>query len=108
MLLNKNLHQLGLFGSQFDTPELMLPTRYCRCKQELPGVEFPEAKVQFFESPDEEPAAVDPDPFVVELRVQDEHWVELLAVSESSHQRWVVMQPESLAEPVNGCMTHFC
>lgn len=64
--------------------------------------------VQFFESPDEEPAAVDTNTFVVEVRVQDEHWVELLAVSESSHQRWVVMQPESLAEPVNGCMTHFC
>lgn len=71
-------------------------------------MEFPEAKVQFFESPDEEPAAVDTDPFVVEVRVQDEDWVELLAVSESSHQRWVVVQPESLAEPVNGCMTHFC
>lgn len=74
---------------------------------ELPGVEFPEAKVQFFESPDEEPAAVDTNTFVVEVRVQDEHWVQLLAVSESCHQRRIVMQPQSLAEPVNRCMTHF-
>lgn len=43
---------------------------------------------------DEEPAAVDTNTVVVEVRVQDEHWVELLAASESSHQRWVVMQPE--------------
>lgn len=74
-----------------------------------PGVEFPEAEVQVFEGSNEEPPAVDADTgVVVEVRVQDEHRVELPAVPQRSHQRWVVMQPESLAEPVDTCMGHVC
>lgn len=75
----------------------------------LPGVQFPEAEVQVFEGSDEEPPAVDTHTGVVmEVRVQDKHWVELLTVPQSSHQCWVVMQPESLAKPVNACMSHAC
>lgn len=73
----------------------------------LPGVEFPQAAVQVFEGSDEEPpAVVSHRGVVMEVRVQDEHRVELLTVPQSSHQGWVVMQPESLAEPVNTCMSH--
>lgn len=73
----------------------------------LPGVELPEAAVQVFEGSNEEPPAVDANTgVVVEVWVQDEDRVELLTVPQSSHQRWVVMQPESLAEPVNTCVSH--
>ena len=73
----------------------------------LPGVELPEAAVQVFEGSDEEPPAVDAHTGpVVEVWVQHEDRVELLTVPESSHQRWVVMQPESLAEPVDTCVSH--
>lgn len=75
----------------------------------LPGVVFPEAAVEVFECPDEKPPAVDTHTsVVVEVRVQDEHRVELPTVPQSSHECWVIMQPESLAEPVNTCMTHAC
>lgn len=73
----------------------------------LPGVEFFEATVQVCEGSDEEPPAVDAHTFVVvEVRVQDEHRVDFLTVPQGSHQCWVVMQPESLAEPVYTCMSH--
>lgn len=73
----------------------------------LPGVKFPEAAVQVFEGPDEEPPAVDTHTGVVmEVGIQDEHWVELLTVPQGSHQGWIIMQPESLAEPVNTGMSH--
>lgn len=74
--------------------------------KKIPGVELPQAKVKVFESPNKEPTAVDTNTFVVELRVQDEHWVELLAVSESGRQPRVVMQPKSLSEPVNAPLSH--
>lgn len=75
----------------------------------LPGVELPEAAVEVFEGSDEEPPAVDTHAGVVmKIRVQDEHRVQLLTVPQSSHQCWVVMQPESLAEPVDTGMSHVC
>lgn len=75
----------------------------------LPGVEFPEAAVQVFEASNEKPPAVDTHKgVVINVRVQDEHRVQLLTVPQSSHQSWVVMQPESLAEPVNTSMSHAC
>lgn len=73
----------------------------------LPGVELPEAAVQVFEGSNEEPPVVDAHAgVVVEVWVQDEDRVELLTVPQSSHQRWVVMQSESLAEPVDTCVSH--
>lgn len=73
----------------------------------VPGIQFPEAGVQVFERPDEEPPAFDAvTGLIVEVRVQYEHRVELLAVLECSHQGRVVVQPEALAEPVNACMRH--
>lgn len=73
----------------------------------LPGVEFPEAAVQIYEGSDEEPPAVDTHTGVVmEVRVQNEHRVQFLTVPQSSHQCWVVVQSQSLAEPVNTCMSH--
>lgn len=73
----------------------------------LPGVEPPEAAVQVFEGSDEKPPAVDAHTgVVVEVRVQNEHRIQLLTVPQSSHQGRVVMQPEALAEPVNTRMSH--
>lgn len=73
----------------------------------LPGVELPEAVVQVFQGSDEEPPAVEAHTgLVVEVRVQDKHGVELLTVSQSGDQCWVVVQPESLAEPVNAGVSH--
>lgn len=75
----------------------------------LPGVELPEAAVQVFERSNQEPPAVNANmSVVVAVRVQDEHRVELLTLPESSHQSRVVMQPESLAEPVDTRMGHGC
>lgn len=75
----------------------------------LPGVELPEAAVQVFESSEEKPPAVDIHKgFVMEVRVQDEDRVQLLTVPQGSHERWVVMQPQTLTEPVNACVCHVC
>lgn len=73
----------------------------------LPGVELPQAAVQVLKRTNEESQAVDAGPvLVIEVGVQDEERVQLLAVSESCHQCWVVVQPESLAEPVNAHVSH--
>lgn len=73
----------------------------------LPRVELPQAEVQVFKGSDEEPPAVDAHTAaVMKVRVQDEQWVQLLAVLQSSHQSRVVMQPESLSEPVNARVSH--
>lgn len=75
----------------------------------LPRVELPEASVKVLQRSNEEPPAVDTHTsVVVEVRVQYEHRVQLLTVLESSHQSWVVMQPESFAEPVNTRVSHTC
>lgn len=67
----------------------------------LPGVELPEAAVQVRQGSNEEPPAVEAHTgLIMEVRIQDEHGVELLTVPQSSHQCWVVMQPQSLTEPV--------
>lgn len=86
---------------------LPLLTLFMSSSQCLPGVEFPEAAVQVFQGSNEEPPAVNPHTgVIIEVRVQDEHWIQLLTVPQSSHQCWVIMQPESLAEPVNTSMSH--
>lgn len=75
----------------------------------LPRVELPEASVKVLQCSNEEPPTVDTHTrVVVEVRVQYEHRVQLLTVLESSHQSWVVMQPESFVEPVNTCVSHTC
>ena len=70
-----------------------------------PGVELPQAAVQIFQGSDEEPPAVEAH-VVMEVRVQEEHRVELLTVPQSSQERWVIVHPQSLPEPVNTCMSH--
>lgn len=72
----------------------------------VPRVEFPEAAVQVFQGSNEEPPAVDTHRVVVEVGVQDKHWIKLLTVPQSSHESWVVVQPESFAEPVDTRMSH--
>lgn len=75
----------------------------------VPGVELPEAEVQVFEGPNEEPPAVDPHTgFVVEVWVNDEHREQLLTVPQSGQKSRVIMQPESLPEPVDTGMSHAC
>lgn len=70
----------------------------------LPRVELPEASVKVLQRSNEEPPAVDTHTrVVVEVRVQYEHRVQLLTVLESSHQSWVVMQPESLGTSEYTC-----
>lgn len=73
----------------------------------LPRVEFSQAAVQVLQSSDQKPPAVQSHLRVIQVRVQDKNRVQLLTVSQSCHQCWVVVQPEALSEPMNTYVSHF-